>query len=319
LEKDVYIIAGPSSCDLAIKTAKVLQDIADLVPVDFQIFSDGESRIKINRNTRKKYCIIIQSTYPPVDRHLLQMLMMIKKCNDENALGVCSVIPYMAYARQDKVFVEGEVVTIGVIAKLLEAVGTNSLITVDIHSMQALSYFTVDAQNISSVPLLANYAANNMKLSLPIVISPDKGGFKRAEEFARILKTDMIALNKYRNKNTGQVTIDEKLDSDITNRDVILVDDMISSGGSIIKACEVLKKNKCRKIYAMCAHALLVGDALQRIKDIGIVEDIIATNSIPGQCAKVDLSPILSHAIRKIIDSWKHWREKEAKQEKLTK
>jgi ribose-phosphate pyrophosphokinase len=301
LEKDVYVLAGTPSSDLAIKIAKALEDIADLVPVDVHIFSDGESKIKINKDIRKKYCIIVRSTYPPTDRHLLQMLMMIKKCNDDNASGVCSVIPYMAYARQDKAFLEGEIVSIGVVAKLLEAVGTKQLITVDIHSMRALSYFTIDVENLSSVPLLANYAAKNMKLSMPIVISPDKGGSKRAEEFASILKTDMIALNKSRDKNTGVVTINEKLDFDVTDRDIILVDDMISSGGSIIKACEVLKGNKCGKIYAMCAHALLIGDALQRIKAVGIVEDIIATNSIPGECAKVDLSPLLSPAIRKII------------------
>jgi ribose-phosphate pyrophosphokinase len=301
LEKDVSILAGPSSCDLARKIAKDLKDIAALVPVDVDIFSDGESKIKINNESiRKKPCVVIQSTYPPTDRHLLQALMMIKKCADDNAVSICSVIPYMAYARQDKAFLEGEVVSIALVAKLLEDVSTNHMITVDIHSMKALSYFTIDVQNISSIPLLARYAINYLKLAKPIVTSPDKGGAKRAEEFAEILKTDVIVLNKYRDKSTGKVTISEKLDLDISDKEIILVDDMISSGDSIIKACEVLKKNKCSKIYAMCAHALLLGDSLQRIKAAG-VEDIIATNSIPGQCAKIDLSPILSSAIRKAV------------------
>ena len=302
MEKDISILAGPSSSDLAIKIAKNLKDIADLVSVDLHVFSDGESKIKINKDTRKKHCVIVQSTYPPIDRHLIQTLMMIKKCTDDGALDICAIIPYLAYARQDKAFLEGEVVSIELVAKLLESTGTNQLITVDVHSMRALSYFTIDTQDISSVPLLAKYAANNMKLTRPIVVSPDKGGAKRAEEFAKVLKTDMIALNKFRDKNTGEVTIDEKLDySDVSNRDVIIIDDMISSGGSMVKACNVLKKNKCNKIYAMCAHALLIGDALQRIKAAGVVEGIIATNSIPNECTKVDLSPILSYAIRKEI------------------
>jgi ribose-phosphate pyrophosphokinase len=301
LEKDISILAGPSSPDLAIKIAKNLEDIADLVPVDVDIFSDGESKIKINKDMRKKRCVIVQSTYPPTDRHLIQTLMMIKKCTDDGALDISAIIPYLAYARQDKAFLEGEIVSIELVAKLLEAVGTTRLVTVDIHSKRALSYFTIDIQNVSSVPLLANYAANNMKLTRPIVVSPDKGGAERAEEFARILKTDMIALNKFRDKNTGEVTTDEKLNFDISNRDIILVDDMISTGGSIIKVCEVLKKNRCSKIYAMCAHALLIGDALQKIKAAGVVEDIIATNSIPNECTKVDLSPILSYAIYKTI------------------
>jgi ribose-phosphate pyrophosphokinase len=301
LKKDISILAGPSSSDLAIKIAKNLKDIADLVPVDVDIFSDGESKIKINKDIRKKHCIIVQSTYPPTDRHLIQMLMMIKKCTGDGALNICAIIPYLAYARQDKVFLEGEIVSIELVAKLLEAVGTTRLVTVDVHSKRALSYFTIDIQNVSSVPLLANYAANNIKITRPIVVSPDKGGAERAEEFARILKTDMIALNKFCDKNTGEVTIDEKLNFDISNRDIILVDDMISTGGSIIKACEVLKKNRCNKIYAMCAHALLIEDALQKIKATDVVEDIITTNSIPNECTIVDLSPILSYAIRKAI------------------
>jgi ribose-phosphate pyrophosphokinase len=301
LEKDVCILAGPSSYDLAIKIAKALESIADLVPVDVHIFSDGETKIKITKDIRKKYCVIVQSTYPPTDRHLLQMLMMIKKCNDDNASGICSVIPYMAYARQDKAFLEGEVVSIGVVAKLLEAVGTQQLITVDLHSIQALSYLAIDVQNVSSIPPLASYAINNMKLRRPIIVSPDRGGAKRAEELAKILRTDMIALKKFRDRSTGEVTVDKKLDSNISGRDVILIDDIISSGGSIVKACKVLKENGCLEIYAMCAHALLIGDALQRIEAAGVVE-LIATNSIPGQCAKVDLSPTLSNAIDGLID-----------------
>ena len=118
--------------------------------------------------------------------------------------------------------------------------------TVDIHSSLALSHFTIDVQNVSSIPLLANYAANNMKFSNPIVASPDVGGIKRAEQFAKILKLDAIALKKARDRSTGEVSIDEKLDSSIVGRDVILVDDMISSGDSVIKACRVLKENRIR-------------------------------------------------------------------------
>ena len=299
LEKEVSIIAGPSSYDLATKIAKDLD--AELVPVDVRIFIDGESKIKMN-NVENKYCIIVQSTYPPVDRHLLQALMIIKKCTDCRALNLCTVIPYMAYARQDRAFVEGEVVSIALVAKLLETVGTKQLMTVDIHSSLALSHFTIDVQNVSSIPLLAKYAADNIKLSKPIVVSPDSGGIKRAEEFAKFLRLDAIALKKARDRSTGEVYIDEKLDSSIVDRDVILVDDMISSGDSIIKACKVLKKNRSGKIYVMCAHALLIGDAIQKIKASG-VEEIIATNSIPSKWAKVDLSPIISANLRALIHS----------------
>jgi len=299
LKGEISVIAGPSSTDLATRIARDLD--AELIPVDVRIFADGESKIKLGKSG-KKCCIIVQSTYPPTDRHLLQALMMIKNCTDCKAVNVYTVIPYMAYARQDKVFLEGEVISIALVAQLLEAVGTKQVITVDIHSSLALSHFTINVHNISSIPILANYAANQMKLTKPIVVSPDSGGITRAREFAKILKVDLVALKKSRNRDTGEVQIDERLDSSIMDRDILLIDDMISSGDSMVNACRALKKNECGKIYALCTHALLVGDAIQRIKAAGI-EDIIATNSIPTEFAKVDLSQIISENLRNLVES----------------
>jgi ribose-phosphate pyrophosphokinase len=294
LQKKLSVIAGPSSQNLA---AKVAQDLrAELIPVDVRIFADSESRIKMG-DVKKKNCVIVQSTYPPADRHLLQTLMMIKKCNDDLAADICTVIPYMAYARQDRVFQDGEVISIELIAKLLEAAGNKRLITIDIHSALALSYFRIDVQNISSIPLLANHAANNIKLNRTVVVSPDAGGIERAYEFAKILGSDIIALKKWRDRNSGEIFFDDKLECNIADRDVILVDDIISSGGSIVKACQVLKKNKADKIYAMCVHALLVEDAAEKIRAAG-VQEIISTNSIPSHYAKVDISPIISASLR---------------------
>jgi ribose-phosphate pyrophosphokinase len=295
--KEVSVIAGPSSFDLAARIA--IEMGADLVPVDVRVFEDGESKLRLTK-TGEKYCIIVQSTYPPADRHLLQLLMMIKKCAEYKINKVCAVVPYMAYARQDREFVDGEVVTMRLVARLLEAAGLNQLITVDLHSSIALSYFTIETQNISSMPILASYAAKNLSLHSPIVVSPDSGGVERAAEFARTLQTEMIALRKFRDRNTGQLTIDERLGISLETRDVILVDDMITSGGSIVKACKVLKKHKCGKVYAICTHALLVGNATNTIKAAG-VEDVIATNSIPNTSAKVNLSQVISAKLSKLI------------------
>jgi ribose-phosphate pyrophosphokinase len=269
---------------------------AELIPVDVRIFTDSESRIKMG-DVKKKNCVIVQSTYPPADRHLLQTLMMIKKCKDDLAADICTVIPYMAYARQDRVFQDGEVISIELIAKLLETAGNKRLITIDIHSSLALSYFRIDVQNISSIPLLANHAANNIKLNRTVVVSPDAGGIERAYEFAKILGSDIIALKKWRDRNSGEIFFDDKLECNIAHRDVVLVDDIISSGGSIVKACQILKKNKANKIYAMCVHALLVEDAAEKIRAAG-VQEIISTNSIPSRYAKVDISPIISACLR---------------------
>lgn len=303
--KDVSIIAGPSSLDLATAIAKHLD--AELVPVDLRIFPDGESKIKMRR-VDKDYCIVVQSTYPPTDRHLLQALMMIKRCLEDGAANVCAVMPYMAYSRQDRAFLDGEVVSMALVAKLIETVGTKRLITVDIHSPASLSYFTIDTQNISAVGLLADYAAVKIKPNSPIVVSPDMGGAKRAVKFARMLGTDMVALKKSRDKDTAEVIIEEKeLNSSVLGRDLILLDDMISTGESIVEACRFLRRYKPNKIYAICTHALLIGDATTRIKAAG-VEEIISTNSVPGINAKVDLAPLITTKLKAIIDTKKHLR-----------
>lgn len=292
----ISVIAGPASPDLAASIAKQL-NTQQIVFAELRIFSDGESKIKLGKTERN--CIIVQSTYPPTDTHIMQLLMIANKCAENGAQDICAVIPYLAYARQDRAFLEGEVVSIALVAKLLQAAGIKHVITVDIHSQLAMSYFSsIGIENVSSIPLLADYAMSKLKLQHPIVVSPDIGGAHRAREFARHIKAEMIALKKSRDRNTGDVTIEEKIDFDITGRDAILVDDMISSGGSIIKAAELLHKKGINKVYAMCAHAILIGNAAVKIRSSGI-QDIIATNSIPGEHAKVDVGPAIAKAIER--------------------
>ncbi|TLY07841.1 MAG: ribose-phosphate pyrophosphokinase [Thaumarchaeota archaeon] len=287
---EIFVIAGPASPDLADRVAKGLG--AHLVTTELRVFSDGESKIKIDK--MGKNCVIVQSTYPPADTHLMQALMMAIKCAD-GAHDVCAVIPYLAYARQDRAFLAGEVVSIALVAKLLQSAGVRHVITVDIHSKLAMSHFA-SVQNVSSIPLLAEYASR-MMLCRPIAVSPDAGGADRAKEFAKHSKIDALVLKKSRDRTTGEVKVEEKLDIDVSGRDALIVDDMISSGGSIVKAAEVLHNKGAGKVYAMCAHALLIGDAAQKIKAAG-VQDIIATNSVPGEYAKVDLSPAIVEVVK---------------------
>jgi ribose-phosphate pyrophosphokinase len=223
--------------------------------------------------------------------------MMVRKCRDDGANGICAVVPYMGYSRQDRAFLDGEVISMAVIAKLLEDSGVQQIQTVDIHSLFALSHFKIKTQNITSIPLLANFVIEKLKLQKPMVVSPDAGGLKRAEEFAKILKTDVIALEKNRDRITGNVSINQDIDIDLTDRAAVIIDDMISSGGSIIKACQLLKKKGAEKVYAMCTHGLLLGDAKEKIMSAGI-QDIISTNSIPNETAKVDLSSIITSSLR---------------------
>ena len=287
------VIAGPSSIDLAMRISKNLK--TELIEPELKIFSDGESKIRLP-SLYNKHCIIVQSLYPPIDRHIIQLLMIIHKCKSDNASKITVIIPYMAYARQDKAFLEGEIISISVLADLIQNCGTNEVITVDIHNELSLSYFSIIIKNISAIPILAEFLLNNKNIENPIIVSPDEGGKIRAKKIAELLNLQMLCLKKTRDRDTGLVSIEEKLDLAVHGKDAILIDDMISTGKSIVKACEVLKKNKIRKIIVLCTHALLLDNALEIIMEAG-VHEIISTNSIPNNCSKVDLAPILSNVV----------------------
>jgi ribose-phosphate pyrophosphokinase len=293
LLRDSVVIAGPASEQLASNIAKRLN--IKVIKPELMIFADGESKIKIE-SVENKQCIIIQSLYPPIDRHIIQLLMMIQKCRKDKALKTIVVIPYMAYARQDKAFLEGEVISISILAEIIEYFGVSRVITVDIHSESSLSYFGNIIKNISAIPILAEYALQNIFLNNAIIISPDFGGLKRAQKFGQIIQREVTFLKKTRDRLTGMVSIEDVLDFKVKDKDVILVDDMISTGNSIIKACEVLRNNGAESIFVICSHALLLDKALDKIIRAGATE-IISTNSIPNSCSKVDLSKIISEVI----------------------
>lgn len=297
--KDIAVLPGPSSNKLGASIATCLN--VDPINVELRTFSDGESKIRINANLVNKKCIVVQSTFPPVDSHYLQMFMMLSYCINSGAATVIPVVPYMGYARQDRSFLQGEVVTMALIAKLFECFHIKDLVTIDIHSSTALSCFNLNVFNMSSIPLLANYAKANFNLNAPIIISPDEGGANRAKVFSEILETSYLSLIKKRDRQTGNITIDEDLHEDIRDRDIILLDDMISSGGTIMKAVDILRKNNCGRIFVMCVHALSEEKSLNAIRETGI-QDLISTNSIPRSCSKIDLSNEIAKTLCSILD-----------------
>jgi len=234
------VIGGNASLDLAKRLSKKLK--ANFVKSQLRIFPDGESKITLSSEPKKGRIVVVQSTYPPVDTNLLQALLLVSKAK-QFSTNVILVIPYMGYARQDREFLPGEVVTMQVIAKLFKTAGASKIIVVDIHSLIGLKQFKMPAKNVSAVPELVRYF-KKLRLKDPLVVSPDLGGKERAKEFARHFKTKYIVLKKQRNRKTGKVKIVSSNLSDVSGRDLILVDDMISTGGSIIKATEFLKKQK---------------------------------------------------------------------------
>ena len=286
------VISGKSSEDLARKLSKRIK--ANLVKSSVRIFPDGESKITLSGKISKKKSIIVQSIYPPVDSNLIQALSLISKAK-ETSSEVIAVIPYMGYARQDREFLPGEVVTMKVLAKLFKGAGASKIIAVDIHSLIGFKHFTIKSKNVTAIPDLVKYL-KKLSLKNPLVVSPDQGGKERAKEFAKEFELDFIALHKKRDRKTGKVQIKTKNLDEVANRDLILVDDMISTGGSIVKATQFLKKQKCKKVYVACTHALLMNDAERKIKKAGVTK-IISSNTIPGKTSIVDISNTIAKAI----------------------
>ena len=285
------VIAGNASRDLAKRIARRLK--APYIEAQTKIFPDGESKITFSSIPKKSIILVVQSTYPPVDTNLLQTLAIISQARKASS-KIYAIIPYMGYARQDRQFLSGEVVTMSIVAKMLQAVGAKKVIVVDIHSKIALNHFKIPTVNVSAIPELAKYF-KKLKIKKPLVVSPDTGGSSRAKKFASLLNTDFITLKKSRNRNTGKVQI-QSSKVDVHGRDLVVIDDIISTGGSIIKATQFLKKQKCKRVFVACTHGLFVGDAERKIKKAG-VSKIISTNTIPRSTSKVDMAGVIAKSI----------------------
>ena len=286
------VIAGKSSEDVARKLSRKIK--ANFVKSQVRVFEDGESKITLSGKISKRKSIVVQSIYPPVDTNLIQALSLISKAK-ETSSEVIAVIPYMGYARQDREFLPGEIVTMKVLGKLFKGAGASKIIAVDIHSMIGFKHFSIKTKNVSAIPELVRYV-KKLSLKNPLVVSPDQGGKERARVFAKELGSEYIALEKKRDRKTGKVQIKTKNLDEVANRDLILVDDMISTGGSIVKATQFLKKQKCKKVYVACTHALLMNDAERKIKKAGVTK-IISSNTIPGKTSIVDISNTIAKAI----------------------
>ena len=286
------VIGGGTSKDLAKRLARRLRAV--YIETETKIFPDGESKITLQKIPKKSVILVVQSTYPPVDTNLLQVLSIISQVKKISS-RTFAIIPYMGYARQDKQFLSGEVITMSVVAKMLQSAGAKKVIVVDIHSNTALNHFNIPTENVSAVPELVKYF-KKLNLKNPLVVSPDAGGSSRSKKFASLLKSDFIVLKKHRDRKTGRVSI-QTTKANVQGKDLIIVDDMISTGGSVIKAAQFLKKQKCKRIFVACTHGLLVGDAEKKIRKAG-VSRIISTNTIPGNTSKVDVSGILAKSVQ---------------------
>lgn len=286
------IILGPASTQLGQKIAETLK--IEAVNVAFKTFPDGENYVRLEGRVQDEEVAIVQTTSPPQDTRLVQLALMADAAKRNGAGKVAAVVPYLAYARQDTMFLHGEAISAQAVARMLGAAGVERLLTVNVHQEKVLTHFPFPAKSVSAVPLLAEYFIKR-GLKKAFALSPDKGAIYIAEEARKVLGGECGYLEKNRDRHTGQVTFKRKA-FDIRGHPVIIFDDIISSGGTIVSAANILKELKPQRICVACVHPLLIGEAEKNILNAG-VDEIIGTDSVPSSVSKVSLAPILSREL----------------------
>lgn len=287
------IVPGPASTALAEKVAELIG--CGKVPVAFKTFPDGESYIRLEENVKDEHVAIVQTTCPPQDSRLMQLAFIAAAAKKNGARKVTAVVPYLAYARQDKVFLAGENISIETVTQMLKAAGVDAMVTVNIHAESALRLFPIPAKNLSAIPLLAEYFVQK-GYRKTFALAPDKGAMYIAQQAQQVLDGEAGYLEKQRDRYTGQTKQTCK-SLDVKGKVVVIFDDIISTGGTIVGAAEILREQGAAEIFTACVHPLLIGEAEKRILDAGVAE-IVGTDSVPSRHSKVSLAPLIADALK---------------------
>ena len=270
-------------------------------------FSDGETTVEIQQNVRGREVFVVQSTCAPTNDNLMELLIMVDALKRASAQRITAVIPYFGYARQDRRPRSTRVpISARVVADLLETVGVERVLTMDLHADQIQGFFNIPVDNIYASPvLLADLQGKNYQDL--VVVSPDVGGVVRARALAKQLGCDLAIIDKRRPKaNVSEVM---HVIGEIEGRNCVIMDDMIDTAGTLVKAAEVLKERRAKSVYAYCTHAVFSGPAIERIK-ASHLDEVVITNTIPlSESAKgtpkirqLSTAFLFAETIRRITD-----------------
>ena len=299
----IKIFSGNSNPELAQKIASQLGvELGDAVVTRF---SDGEISVNINESVRGVDAFIIQSTCSPVNRHLMEMLIMIDAFKRASAGRITAVIPYYGYARQDRKAKARDPITAKLVANLLTAAGADRILTMDLHANQIQGYFDIPVDHLLGGRILMEHF-EKMNIEDLVVVSPDHGSVARARTFAQYLDSPIAIVDNRRPKdNVSEVM---NIIGDVRDKNLIILDDMIDTAGTLCNAAEALKKFGAKNIYACCTHPVLSGPAIERIQNSELTE-VIVLDTIPlpeeKRIEKIKIlstAPLFASAIEKIFD-----------------
>lgn len=266
-------------------------------------FSDGEIQVKINESVRGADVFIVQPTSQPVNEHLMELLVMVDAARRASARRITAVLPYYGYARQDRKTRARDPITAKLVANLITASGARRVITMDLHAGQIQGFFDIPVDHLPGVPILAQYFLQN-KIKNVVVVSPDLGGVTRARDLAERIGAPIAIIDKRRPEPNAVEVMN--IIGAIQDKNVIMIDDIIDTAGTITHGAEALKKWGAKDIYICCTHAVLSGPALSRLANSSIKE-VLLTNTIPLPPDKIQpnmkilsVAPLLGEAIIRI-------------------
>ncbi|MCD6094058.1 MAG: ribose-phosphate pyrophosphokinase, partial [Candidatus Omnitrophica bacterium] len=266
-------------------------------------FSEGEIQVKINENVRGLDVFVIQSVSPPPNENLMELLVLIDALKRASAKRITAVLPYYAYARQDRKDQPRVPITAKLVANLITVAGADRLLTMDLHAGQIQGFFDIPVDHLFAAPVFIEYL-KQLGLSDGVVVSPDVGGIKMARAFAKRLGVSLAIVDKRRINATDTEVMN--VIGEVTDKDVIIVDDMVATGGSLKEAVLILKKKGARDIYAAISHPVLSGAAIERIKSIPLKQLIVSdTILIPPEkrlenIKILSIANLLGEAIKRI-------------------
>ncbi len=288
----VDLIVAGSTCQVLAK------EIADELGVELasttvKRFPDGELYFRLNTPVKGREVAVVQSTSRPQDENIFELLVTLETLKREGAGEITAVVPYYGYGRQDRSFSEGEAITSKVVAELISRYA-HRFISLNLHKSAILEYFEIEAEEGDATPAVAEYYST-LGIENAIVVAPDKGALTLAKNLASFIKAEYDFLEKKR-LAPGEVEIKPK-NLSVQNRNVVIYDDIIDSGGSMAEAIKVLLNQGASRIFVSCIHGVLSGNAVTRLFSAG-VSDLVATNTIPSQISFITVSEIIAEMLK---------------------